>query len=46
MADKPQVTQFMATKVKPTMAQLLGMEEFTPDHPSGFGCYQCHTKAQ
>jgi hypothetical protein len=45
MADKPQVTQFMATKVKPHMAQLLGMEEFTPEHPSGFGCYQCHTKS-
>jgi hypothetical protein len=46
MTDKPQVTQFMATKVKPQMAQLLGMEEFTPEHQSGFACYACHTKAQ
>ena len=46
MGDKPQVTQFMATKVKPQMAELLGLEEFTPEHQSGFGCYGCHTKAQ
>ena len=45
MGDKPQVTQFMATKVKPQMAELLGLEEFTPEHQSGFGCYQCHTKS-
>jgi hypothetical protein len=44
MSDKPAVMQFMATKVKPQMAHLLGMPEFTPESKSGFGCFQCHTK--
>jgi hypothetical protein len=44
MASKPEIMQFMATKVKPQMAQLLGMPEFTPENKSGFGCFACHTK--
>ncbi len=44
MAEKPAVMQFMAMKVKPQMAHLLGMPEFTPENKSGFGCFQCHTK--
>lgn len=44
MAERPAVTQFMATKVKPTMAQLLSEPEFTPETKSGFGCVQCHTQ--
>jgi hypothetical protein len=43
-ADKPAVAQFMMTKVKPTMASLLGEPEFTPQNPKGFGCFECHTK--
>jgi mono/diheme cytochrome c family protein len=41
---KPDLMKFMGTKVKPTMAQLLGKPEFTPQVPDGFGCYGCHTK--
>jgi hypothetical protein len=44
MADKPQVMEFMAKQVKPTMASLLGLPEFTPENKSGFGCMECHTK--
>ena len=43
-AEKPAATEFMMKKVKPTMAALLGMPEFTPENPSGFGCMHCHTK--
>ena len=41
---KPEVVKFMGTKVKPTMAELLNLPEWTPQNPTGFGCYQCHTK--
>lgn len=44
MTAKPAVMQFMAMKVKPQMAQLLGMPEFTPENKSGFGCFACHQK--
>jgi cytochrome c553 len=40
---KPDVVKFMGTKVKPTMASLLGKEEWAPNKPDGFGCYACHT---
>jgi hypothetical protein len=40
---KPDVVKFMGTKVKPTMASLLGKEEWAPNKPDGFGCYGCHT---
>jgi hypothetical protein len=43
---KPEVAKFMGTKVKPTMASLLGMQEWTPANPDGFGCYGCHTKEE
>jgi hypothetical protein len=41
---KPEVVKFMGTKVKPTMAELLNIPEWTPQNPKGFGCYQCHTQ--
>ena len=40
------VVQFMIEKVKPTMAKLLNMPEWTPDNPAGFGCTGCHPFAQ
>jgi hypothetical protein len=44
MEAKPQVVEFMAKKVKPDMAQLLGLTEFNPETKTGeFGCYGCHT---
>ncbi|HEY4395775.1 MAG TPA: hypothetical protein VGP64_17015 [Polyangia bacterium] len=41
---KPDMMKFMGTVVKPQIAALLGMAEFTPQNPTGFGCYGCHTK--
>lgn len=41
---KPDAVKFMGTVVKPKMAELLGLPEWTPQAPTGFGCYQCHTK--
>jgi hypothetical protein len=44
MAEKGDVMMFMGKKVKPEMAQLLGMTEFNPETKTGeFGCYGCHT---
>lgn len=47
-ADKPTWMEFMATKVKPRMAALLGVPEMDPQHPEngGFGCYACHGAAK
>jgi len=36
----------MGTVVKPKMAGLLGLPEWTPQNMTGFGCYQCHTKEE
>ena len=46
MAEKPQVMEFMAKQVKPTMATLLGEPEWTPETKKGFGCVECHTQQQ
>jgi hypothetical protein len=40
---KPEAVKFMGTVVKPTMAKLLNLPEWSPDHANGFGCYHCHT---
>ena len=42
---KPEVVKFMGTQVKPKMAALLGLPEWTPASPTGFACYNCHTHA-
>jgi len=42
--EKPAISQFMLTKVKPAMAKLLGLPEMTPENRTGFGCMACHTK--
>ena len=41
---KPDAVKFMGTVVKPKAAELLGLPEWTPQTPTGFGCYQCHTQ--
>lgn len=43
--EKPEYMKFMATQVKPTMAKLLGIEEYDPadPKPGTFGCMACHT---
>jgi hypothetical protein len=35
--------KFMGTVVKPKVAELLGLPEWSPQNMKGFGCYQCHT---
>lgn len=45
-ADKPAVMDFMKNQVKPKMAALLGVPEWTPATTTGFGCAECHTTAQ
>ncbi len=42
-AEKPQVAQFMAQKVAPEMAAVLGKPPFDPATGKGFGCMGCHT---
>ena len=41
---KPDAMKFMGTQVKPKMAALLGIAEWTPTNPTGYGCYGCHTQ--
>jgi hypothetical protein len=41
---KPDILKFMGTKVRPTVAALLGLPAATPAAPQGFGCYNCHEK--
>jgi hypothetical protein len=43
---KPDAVKFMGTVVKPKVAGLLGLPEWSPQNTSGFGCYQCHTKEE
>jgi hypothetical protein len=42
---KPEVVKFMGTVVTPKVAQLLGLPEWSPQNPKGFGCYACHTSS-
>jgi hypothetical protein len=38
--------EWMGNEVKPAMAKLLSLPEFTPENPKGFGCLHCHTQEQ
>jgi hypothetical protein len=42
MAEKEQITTFMANAVVPAMASMLGEKPYGPDAPDGFGCFRCH----
>ena len=35
---------WMLTEVKPTMAKLLKVKEWSPEDPYGFDCYACHSR--
>lgn len=39
---KPEMMKFMGQTVKPEIAALLGLEQWTPQNPKGFGCIGCH----
>jgi hypothetical protein len=41
-ASHAEVLAFMEEQVTPQMAQLLGVEPYTPENPTGFGCFSCH----
>ena len=42
-AEKPEVANFMATKVVPAMAAAMGEKPYDPATHQGFGCAGCHT---
>jgi hypothetical protein len=42
---KPEVVKFMGTVVTKKVAELIGLPEWSPQTPKGFGCYACHTGA-
>jgi hypothetical protein len=42
--QKPEIFDFMAKHVEPTMASLLGEQPYDPTTQKGFGCFDCHTK--
>jgi hypothetical protein len=41
-AESPEVAGFMATKVVPAMAAVLGVEPYDVATGKGFGCNGCH----
>jgi hypothetical protein len=41
-AEKPQMVEFMAKKLVPEMATVLGAQPFDPKTGKGFGCKDCH----
>jgi hypothetical protein len=43
-AEKPKMVDFMAHKVVPQMAAILGEAPFDPKTGKGFGCKACHTE--
>ena len=43
MTEKKEISEFMATKIVPPMAALLGQEPYNPQTQTGFGCGGCHT---
>ena len=45
MNDHPEVTKFMAERVVPETAKALGVAPYNPETHEGFGCFNCHTKA-
>ncbi len=40
----PEIVAFMSTRVKPTIAALLGLPEYSTTNPQGFACFNCHMK--
>jgi hypothetical protein len=43
--EDEKMANFMKDKVQPTMAKLLGVDLYSPSTPNGFGCFNCHKKA-
>ena len=45
MDELPNGTRFMMEEVVPEMAKALGESPYDPKTGQGFGCFECHTKA-
>lgn len=43
---KKEDIEWMATQVKPAMAKVLQLKEWTPEDQTGFGCSGCHSVAK
>ena len=43
--ERPAAMEFMKGEVKPKMAAMLGMPDWSPETKSGFACMDCHTAA-
>ena len=43
---KPEAMKFMQEVVMPKTSGLIGVAEWSPQNPKGFGCYSCHTAGQ
>jgi hypothetical protein len=41
----PKTVEFMMTKVVPQMASSIGEKPYNPETHQGFGCFNCHVKA-
>ncbi len=41
--EYPEMVEFMAQRVVPEMATLLGVKPYDPATQQGFGCFHCHT---
>jgi hypothetical protein len=39
---KKEDLEWMGKEVKPAMAKVLGLTEYSPENPTGFGCGGCH----
>ncbi len=42
--QKPEIAKFMAEKVVPGVAHLIGEEPYNRETGKGFGCFDCHQK--
>ena len=43
-AESPDETKFMMEVFAPRIAELMGLEPWSPENPKGFGCFSCHTE--
>ena len=43
---KKENIDWMKDEVKPAMAKVMNMPEWSPDNPKGFGCGACHPSAE
>jgi hypothetical protein len=42
--EHPQIVKFMFSRVRPTMRDLLGLDDYDPETGEGFGCFNCHPR--